>query len=204
MKELASDFQAISFPSVFMSRKLNETPRVPSGSPSTAPAITIIPTGSPTPNYASAAARPAPILQFPIPLAKHRQESLTSLKLSLRVNDQDQRVDPPLRVSPKQSVASLKARKLCNMHHILRRCQYELCTHDHSFTPNRQDIIDLMFIARSSPCYEGLSCRDVTCISGHRCAFGASCSDRQDCRFDSSMHDVRTVGVKTIKEYQIC
>lgn len=203
MKELASDFQTTSFPRLFMSRKLNETRRVPSGSPSTAQVTSIIPTGSPKPNYASAAARPAPILQFPIRLAKDRQESLTSLKLSLCVNDLDQRVDLPLKVSSKQSVASLKARKLCNMHHILRSCPYDSCNHDHNFAPSRQEVIDLMFIARSSPCFEGPACRDVTCISGHRCAFGASCSNKQECRFDSSMHDVRTVGVKTIEEYQI-
>lgn len=204
MKELTSDFKTTSFPNVFMSRKLNETPRVPSGPASPVTNTAIISTGSPTPNYASAAARPAPALQFPLPLTKGCQESRISLKLSLYVNDLEQRVDRPLKQSPKQALASLKARKLCNRFHILGECPYGMvCTHNHKFVPSDQEIVDLMYIARSTPCGEGVYCRDVKCISGHRCAFGESCVSKHECRFDLSMHGVPLDSFRRIEEYPL-
>lgn len=205
MKELAGDFKNTSFPSVFMSRKLNETQRVSSGSVSTATTTTTtISSGSPTSNYASAAAKPAPALQFPFPPAKGRQEPMISPRLSLYVNDLDQRVDWPLKTSPKQAVASLKARKLCNRFHILGACPYGIsCSHEHEFAPSRQEVVDLMYIARSSPCGESVYCRDVKCIAGHRCAFGDSCINKQECKFDSSMHGVVLDNFNRIEEYAL-
>jgi hypothetical protein len=43
------------------------------------------------------------------------------------------------------------------------------CSHKHEPRLAAQEVIDLMCIARLSPCSKGLRCDDERCFSGHRC-----------------------------------
>ncbi|KAL3472275.1 CCCH zinc finger DNA binding protein [Aspergillus californicus] len=193
MKDLSISFDTTSFENIFMTDKLK--PRKASFGPTTTPPTT----PTPTPNYALAAKTPS-LQQTLAPTTRTLGQGLVKPTLSVCVNSQGERVDRPLRISPKETINSLKSQKLCNVFHILGPCPYTGCAHEHGPALGSQELIDLIFIARATPCYTGLACRDIDCISGHRCTFGEKCF-YSNCRFDDSMHEVDTVITRTVDEY---
>ncbi|KAL4868464.1 hypothetical protein BDV12DRAFT_103316 [Aspergillus spectabilis] len=199
IRQLADKYTTTAFQTVFMSTKLKPDVRSPvvTSKPLTPPA-------TPSPNYASAA-RSMPLSPPIVSIVHPPANGAVKPVLSVCLNAKAQRVDQPLQVSTKDAVNALKKRKLCNQFHILGSCIYAKCSHKHGPQLSSRELIDLMYIARSSPCYNGLDCRYVKCISGHRCAFGKGCAnnDWESCKFDETMHHGDTVIVETVEEYCI-
>lgn len=168
LRDLVGEFKTTSFPDVFRKRKLSR--RVSFGDITVPPTVT--PPRTPTPNYASIAKSAPPVPEDSSSLAKlsARTSKTGSPRLAVYRNANGDRVDVPLRTSPKFKVDALKQQKFCNQFHILGTCYYgESCTHLHGQRLTGQDLIDLMYIARSSACPVGLQCDDESCFSGHRC-----------------------------------
>ncbi|KAJ0415236.1 hypothetical protein BJY00DRAFT_293747 [Aspergillus carlsbadensis] len=219
MAELAGSFDITSFPDVFMSTKLERPARVlsppiqetPSSaiaaalapSPTAAPAPAAVP--APISNYASAAksaaAAPAVIAITPSKVTT-APKTKAKPRLLVCLNARNQRVDSHIKTSSKEGLAAIKRRKLCNQYHLQGYCHntatYGSCAHEHGPDLSAQELNDLAWIARSSPCYNGLSCRDVDCISGHRCAYGDYCTHKE-CKFHKDLHAVDTVIVRTLE-----
>ena len=105
-------------------------------------------------------------------------------------NRQGQRVDSRLDYRQEDYIA-LKGRKLCNSFHILGRCQYRGCSHEHGEKLSPRETVALRAVARLSPCSKGLNCADPDCFSGHRCAWD-TCQLGSKCRFPAAMHNVDT------------
>ncbi|KAJ5160016.1 uncharacterized protein N7482_007020 [Penicillium canariense] len=148
IRELASEFETTSFPEVFRPQKLSR--RVSFGS---AP---LTPTGTPVTNYASIVRIPprpqeeasssTPISALPTgPSAKGKT------KLGVHRNASGQRVDSHIYFSSRANLDALKQQKLCNQYHILGSCSYgKGCTHKHEHRLGKEDVADLMYIARLS------------------------------------------------------
>ncbi|KAL4819758.1 hypothetical protein BDW67DRAFT_173059 [Aspergillus spinulosporus] len=206
MAELAASLETVTFSDVFISSKLLPLVRQLPSQDTAIPAITsanmpaIVPNPNLTPNYASAAKAPAAAAISPTRDSNTKLESKPRLLVCL--NARNQRVDSPLKKSSKEAVTALKRRKLCNQFHILGYCHnmtsYGSCTHEHGPELSMQGLNDLMRIARSSPCFSGLMCRDVDCISGHQCPYQDHCMYKDDCKF-KDMHNVDTVIVRTLE-----
>jgi hypothetical protein len=183
MRQLAEDFETSTFERVFMSRKLKPARKVSFGE-----ATAITPPRTPTPNYASAAKTP------PLPLSTALATAPTSHtpkgSLPIAFNAKGHRVDRPVRTSSKDTVNTLKRKKLCNPFHILGSCPYNNCSHKHGLALSAQERLDLISIARLCVCFNGLSCEDPKCICGHRCPWD-NCTGK-DCRFPEDMHRVDT------------
>jgi hypothetical protein len=160
----------------------------------------IVPKPNFIPNYASAAKAPAAAAIAPTKDSNTKSESKPRLLVCL--NAGNQRVDSVLKKSSKEAITALKRRKLCNQFHILGYCHnmatYGSCTHEHGTELSMQELNDLMRIARSSPCFSGLMCRDVNCISGHQCPYQDHCTYKGDCKF-KDMHNVDTFIVRTLE-----
>lgn len=151
------------------------------------PAIT--PPRTPTPNYASIAKTAAEDLA-PKTNSPTEIPNPTNPKLVVCKNASGQRVDTQLRFSTKSKIETLKQHKFCNQFHILGSCSYgETCTHKHVPKLEGQEVIDLMCIARLSPCQKGLGCDDEKCVSGHRCPHWLKTCTVQVCKFP---HNVDT------------
>lgn len=82
-------------------------------------------------------------------------------------NRYGQRIDPPT-VYDKDVVNKVRSLKLCNVHFLRRDCQYEPCTHSHSYKITKNEFAALKTLARMVPCYHGSECDDPKCIYGHR------------------------------------
>ncbi|KAL4982433.1 hypothetical protein BDW68DRAFT_192148 [Aspergillus falconensis] len=213
MAELAASFETATFPDVFMSSKLRPLPaRTASfGAQDQDTSIPIAtapttPVPSSAPNYASAA-KAAAAASFPpasvaTAVTSTANKPKSKPRLLVCLNARNQRVDSPLKTSPKEAVAAIKRRKFCNQYHILGYCHhmttYGSCSHEHGPELSKQELNDLMCIARSTPCYSGLMCRDVDCISGHRCPYHERCT-YPECRFPKDMHNVDLVIVRTLE-----
>jgi hypothetical protein len=181
LKSLVPYIKTTSFSTVFRSKKLPTS--VSFGSTTAAPAIT--PPRTPTPNYASMAKKPAEdnasTTSSPTEIRRPNNPKLLVCK-----NASGHRVDAHLRFSSKSKI--LRQHKFCHQFHILGSCSYgEDCTYKHTPKLVGQEVIDLMWIARLSPCQLGLRCDDENCISGHRCP-QKTCTV-QGCRFP---HNVDT------------
>ena len=188
LQELAPHFKTTSFPQVFRSTKL--VPRRASFVNAT-----IEPTRTLTPNYASmvrAAPPPQPALDGAPSTARIPVEDLRPDQPNLVVcrNGSGQRVDRPLQITSRVRVDALKHLKYCNQFHIVGSCPYERCTHQHGPRLPDRDIVNLMCIARLSPCPRGLQCDSETCVSGHQCPWD-NCSG-SGCRFPQDRHGVDT------------
>lgn len=194
MKELAADFETTSFDQIFLSDKLRPTRRVSFSSQVQHTVIT--PPQSPTPNYASAA-KSAPTPSPPTSSTNAFSAKPPRARLPVCVNARGHRIDRPIQYSSKVNVDSLKQKKLCNKYHLTGSCPYgDNCTHNHGPKLNSQQLNDLVFLARLSPCHGDVYCKDVDCISGHRCPRD-TCSGL-GCRFPDSMHSVDTTIVMNI------
>jgi hypothetical protein len=214
MAELAATFDITSFSDVFMPTKLERPPRVISPpaqetpSPAIAAAITPAPAPAAAPgpisNYASAAKTAAAPAVIAITPSKATAAPKTKAKPRFLVclNSRNQRVDSHIKTSSKEALAAIKRRKFCNQYHLQGYCHntatYGSCAHEHGPELSGQELNDLIWIARSTPCYNGLSCRDVDCISGHRCAYGDYCMHKE-CKFHKDLHGVDTVIVRTLE-----
>lgn len=170
LRDLASQFEKTSFPSVFRPKKLSR--KVSFGATKVTPTIT--PPRTPTADYASIASSAPPVLEASPLLAKTpgRKSMAPSSMLVVYKNSNNERVDGPLRISTKGKLEVLKQHKFCNQFHILGSCSYgEYCTYKHEPKLVDQDVIDLMCVARLSACSKGLQCDDESCVSGHRCPY---------------------------------
>lgn len=185
MEELADGLETTSFESVFMSHKLKSNRRVSFGTTSTS----TTPSRASTPNYASAAKKSPPLQSSSLEL-NSTPPNAGNLKLQLFTNASGQRVDRRLPFSSKENVDKLKRQKLCNQFHLLGSCVYSECPHKHGPALSHQNIVDLMYIARSSVCPIGLGCEDVRCTCGHRCPY-TNCTG-SNCKFPEIMHRVDT------------
>ncbi|KAL2828341.1 CCCH zinc finger DNA binding protein [Aspergillus pseudoustus] len=184
MRQLADDFETTAFETVFMSKKLKAARKVSFGEMST---ITP-PSTPPTKNYASAA-RTTPV-EPTAPITAPTNRTINP-SLTVCVNAAGQRVDRPLKTSSNATINALKRKKLCNHHHILGKCPYSSCSHDHGPAISAQQRIDLISIARLCVCFSGgLWCGDPNCICGHRCPWD-NCNVKE-CRFPKEMHGVDT------------
>ncbi|KAL3455899.1 hypothetical protein BJX64DRAFT_297149 [Aspergillus heterothallicus] len=182
IKSVAAKLPTTRFQHIFMSAKLN--PDTTSQDVSSKAPTFLTPT-----NYAAAVRNISP--RSPTGLVI--QEPTTSTARAT------------LAISGKESVNRLKTRKLCNRFHILGDCLSWECPHEHGPPLTSLDLTDLIYIARSTPCLDGLSCQDVDCIAGHRCALGIDCRYDQlsCCKFDKSMHGVDKTIVRIINKRQI-
>ncbi|KAL4939687.1 hypothetical protein BDV06DRAFT_230893 [Aspergillus oleicola] len=200
IQELADDFDTVSFENIFMSSKLKPGRRVSFSNED----IAITPPATPNGNYA-AVARATTLSPNTVAFPPRGSSISNRPRLSLCLNQDDQRVDRPLQFSSKEKVAALKRRKLCNEFQIHRECSFRSCSYTHDPNISAQEITDIMFIARSSPCDTGLTCRDVKCIFGHRCPQNNHCSHFYSgkCKFHARMHGVKTNDFETIEEYWI-
>lgn len=183
LKELVADFETTSFPGVFRTRMLSR--RGSFGGTVTTPAITLPRT--PIANYASMAraAPAAPAVPGRSSTPAHspmRAVGPSTVRLVVCRNANGERVDSPLHYSTKGKLEVLKQHKFCNQFHILGICSYgeRGCTHKHEPRLVEQDVIDLMYVARSSACPRGLRCDDESCVLGHRCPKDCSV---QSCKF---------------------
>ncbi|KAL3494667.1 hypothetical protein BJX62DRAFT_247068 [Aspergillus germanicus] len=195
MAELVATFAITSFSHVFMPTKLERPARVISpptqhnSSPAIAAATTpaLITAPGLVPNYASAA-KTAPATSV---------VAITPAKRAHTPKNKGQTA-----TSSKKALAVIKRRKFCNQYHLQGYCHntatYGSCAHEHGPELSGQELNDLMWIARSTPCYNGLSCRDLDCISGHRCAYGDYCMHKE-CKFHKDLHAVDTVIVRTLE-----
>lgn len=168
LRELATEFKATSFPSVFRPKKLSR--KVSFGCKAVAQSIT--PPRTPTSNYASVAKTAPQASEGGSTLTKTptKKSVPPSSMLIVQRNMNGERVDGPLHYSTRAKLDVLKQHKFCNQFHILGSCSYgEACTHRHDPRLADQEVIDLMWIARLSPCSKGLRCDDERCVNGHRC-----------------------------------
>lgn len=194
-RELASlneRFRTASFPQVFRDSKLQSrrvsVPQMLPSSPKASTYAATVSQGSP-----SALAQPAAS-----PPSQNADTVTPSPPTDVIYrNSKGQRVDSPLK-PPQQLVTTLKNRKLCNLHHLLRSCPYDPCNHTHGPRLDPKQLEALRYIARLSPCLNGLECDDQYCISGHRCP-SQPCT-RVQCRFPREMHgvDTKIVSVKSL------
>ncbi|KAL4747080.1 hypothetical protein BDW72DRAFT_209881 [Aspergillus terricola var. indicus] len=202
MAELAASLETVTFSDVFRSSKLLPPARRMSAQDTDSPALTpasipaIVPNPNSLLNYASAAKAPAAAAITASRDTNTKPEPKPRLLVCL--NARNQRVDSALKKSSKEAVAALKRRKLCNHFHILGDCPYSSCAHEHGPELSKQELNDLMRIARLTPCYSGNMCRDVNCISGHQCPYQYHCMHKE-CKFHKDMHNVDTVIVETME-----
>ncbi|KAL4879853.1 hypothetical protein BJY04DRAFT_219661 [Aspergillus karnatakaensis] len=167
LKHLATGLQTTAFTHVFRSAKLKPEARL-----------------SAARNYASAAKTTPPAS---IETTREPTDNNAKPVLKVYVNTADQRIDERLKISLKDAVNGLKQRKLCNKYHILASCHHQDCAHGHGPRLAGQQLIDLIYIARSTPCPAGPDCRDPECIAGHRCVYGEGCM-KKECKFSDEMH----------------
>lgn len=176
--DLVAKFATTSFESVFRKTKLNSR-RV---------SFNVTPPASPSPNYASAVAQSLSQRPNQITSSASNSNIEAHAKTILR-NSRGQRVDSPLQCSP-NDVNDLKARKLCNSYHLLGQCPYRNCIHPHGSKLSGKQLEALRYIARLTPCTNGLGCNDASCIVGHQCP-RKPCT-LPSCRFPPEMHTVDT------------
>jgi len=174
-------FATTTFDTVFRKSKI----------PSRRVSISITPPLSPSPNYAGAVVQSLPLRPNPngalSPNARQDISELTILR-----NSRGQRIDSPLRYS-QNDLNDLRQRKLCNSYHLLGQCPYRNCTHLHEPKLSSRQREALRYIARFTPCTNGLECDDASCIAGHQC-FRRGCV-MVGCRFPREMHGVDTIPV---------
>lgn len=149
LRDLASDFETISFPKVFRSKKMSR--KVSFGGITTTPVPT--PPRTPTPNYVTIAKRNY-LISNDISLAVDSPARTTvtnSLKLVVCKNANDEWVDSALQISTKSRIDYLMQHKYCNQFHILGSCLWGgSCTHKHDLRLVDQDVVDLMWIKHFS------------------------------------------------------
>ncbi|KAI9737448.1 MAG: hypothetical protein M1834_009602 [Cirrosporium novae-zelandiae] len=175
LAELANKFKTASFQSVFRDTKLqtHTFSTTPPSSPTSLPL-----------SYASTVSTKRPSVSS----ITHESEINTPYRPVVLKNSKGQRVDPLLK--PVQTiVSSIKPRKLCNYYHILGGvCPWQMCSHQHGPRLTGKELEALRFIARLTPCVNGLECDDDRCVMGHRCQNHSYW--RSDCRFPKEMHAV--------------
>lgn len=181
LSQLVHKFRTYSFPTVFRDTKI--PPRRVSFS-TTPPSST-----SPKPgSWASAVAVGAMAASTSEKIAVDSQR-INGFKSSIPRNSKGQRVDPPLSVS--QSLVNIvKAKKLCNFHHLAGHCPFGICKHEHGAKLGEKELTALRYVARMAPCRWGLDCEDEDCFAGHQCKPAYCHGD--ECRFPSEMHNVDT------------
>ena len=128
-----------------------------------------------------------------------RDEDTQSSKAESQVlrNCHGQRIDESLRVK-QEVVSELKQMKFCNAYHLLGQCPYQNCTHKHGSRLSGSSLRTLRYVARMTPCSNGLYCNDKTCIAGHACPW-KPCNHGDKCRFPVEMHDVDGNVVKQVQ-----
>ena len=95
-------------------------------------------------------------------------QPISSSTSTIPRNKYGQRVDPQMQYD-KSEVKRVQKLHMCNVHFLRYDCPYgEECEHDHSYKPNKNEIITLRYVARQTPCRFGTSCDDIKCIYGHR------------------------------------
>ncbi|KAL4978990.1 hypothetical protein BDW66DRAFT_164193 [Aspergillus desertorum] len=213
MAELAASFKTATFSDIFMTSKLRPPPAKTvsfaaqdQDAPISMITASITPVPSSVPNYALAAKSPVVVSSPPPASATTAATSIANKpkakpRLLVCLNARNQRVDSSLKISSREAITAIKRRKFCNQFHILGFCrhmQYDSCTHEHGPELSEQELNDLVYIARLTPCSSGLMCRNVDCISGHRCPHHENCLYK-DCRFPPDMHKVDTVIVRTLE-----
>ena len=85
-------------------------------------------------------------------------------------NRYGQRVDPYMEYD-KNEVKRVQKIHMCNVHYLRHDCPYgDDCTHDHFYSPNKNELKTLKYVGRMTPCRFGTDCDDTKCIYGHRYA----------------------------------
>ena len=177
LSQLVQKFRTYSFPTVFRDTKI--PPRRVSFS-TTPPSSTSPKLGS----WANAVGAAAASTSEKIPADLQRTNEF---KNSIPRNSKGQRVDLPLSAS-QNLVNVLKARKLCNFHHLAGHCPFGNCKHEHGAKLSEKELTALRYVAQMAPCRWGLDCEDEDCFAGHQCK-PAYCHGG-DCRFPNEMHNV--------------
>ncbi|KZL72545.1 ccch zinc finger dna binding protein [Colletotrichum incanum] len=186
LAEIRDRFRIASFDKVFRRQKLINFKRKVSDY--------ITPPPTPSPDYASAAAKPAFLSSGRSSSRSHSSASPMAFPLrEVYRNKAGQRVDPPLSYA-QQDFIMMKSRKMCNSFHLTGRCPYReawgKCSHEHGQSPSPKELQALRAVARQSFCHSGLACRDPNCVFGHQCpredCNGASCRHR----FPLELHNI--------------
>ncbi|KAK1978457.1 hypothetical protein LZ30DRAFT_728836 [Colletotrichum cereale] len=173
LAEIRDRFRVATFERVFRRKKLINFKRKVSDY--------ITPPPTPSPDYASAAAKP--VLSSWGQSSSQPQRSTTVLTLPIREvyrNRAGQRVDPPISCS-QQDFIIMKNKKMCNNFHLTGRCYHKemsgRCSHEHGPSPSPRELQALRAVARQSYCHSGLDCSDPNCLFGHS-ALGKTATER--------------------------
>ncbi|SLM38344.1 Zinc finger, CCCH-type [Lasallia pustulata] len=151
-------------------------------------------------SWASTAISTPPHVTSPPPTPKPTASKTTN---EIPRNRYGQRVDPYMEYD-KNEVKRVQKIHMCNVHYLRHDCPYgDECTHDHFYSPNKNELKTLKYVARMTPCRFGTDCDDAKCIYGHRCPSGIEgrkdCRFGENCRFDRDMHGIDMNVVKTTK-----
>ncbi|KAK4690621.1 hypothetical protein P7C71_g6210, partial [Lecanoromycetidae sp. Uapishka_2] len=183
--KLKQKFKTTAFPTVFRDRKL--PPGLSSLSNSTSNGAA----SKSSSRAATVAPRidipPSPQIENPSNLIADDYDELDSVPR----NSKGQRVDPPLFKSPQKAtmamINAVKDRHYCNNHHIYGKCSHYGCEYEHGEKLSGEYLKTLRLLARSTPCRNGLVCKDMDCYWGHQCA-RENC--KRDCRYPATQHDI--------------
>jgi hypothetical protein len=119
-----------------------------------------------------------------------------------RWNAKGQRIDPPF-LDDMEALHRVKKLKLCNMHYLHPAgCKLpdERCHHDHTYPATDAEKEILKSVSRETACNNGVYCRDLLCVYGHRCPYpdakqgslrGLGCVKGSQCRFPREMHGIK-------------
>lgn len=106
------------------------------------------------------------------------------------VNGEGSRIDTYLPDPPADCWEAFQRRtkhkKLCNKHHLARRCRDVNCEFDHTDV-NPAELSVVKYILRQHPCSKGSRCRSIKCYTGHICQKNG-CKGIRPCRFKWAAH----------------
>ena len=123
------------------------------------------------------------------------------VRSAVPVNRLGQRIDISLPTPPRSDQARFEARsgrkRLCNEHHLRKKCNNKVCGLDHG-TVGVGELQALRIAARHTPCTVGTGCRRQDCFYGHHCPYKQTAKGctREECRF-------RARGLHKVDDLQI-
>jgi len=122
-------------------------------------------------------------------------------KTGIPINRGGQRIDLKIRIPTvaelTQFETRIRARKLCNEHHLRDNCEAYNCRFSHmKIDANTKNT--LRYKARTIPCSDGAKCRTRNCFYGHTCPWASNGGDcgNPKCQFlAKGMHDIKDLQV---------
>lgn len=189
LADVSSSFLGTKFPDVFRTTKLVADGYVNRSGPIQ------------NSTYAGAAAQNVSAANITMPIRPSGAETtiVARPRGPILVNAANQRVDSKLPRHDVAIVGALQERNLCKQH-FLSNCTFPpgTCVYMHDARLAPAELVSLQFLARLSPCGNGIYCRDSNCVAAHMCKYGAKCNNPTACRYPPAMHNLDTEGVRHI------